>query len=544
MNDGSLPALTDELLWLCRIPSLIGEERALADALVGRLSRLPRAVPLRRYGDSLVVPLKTGGKGPTIVIGGHLDVVRTEHDGPPRIDGDRLYAPGAADMKSGLSLMLALAEQSPERLPNTLLVFYAREEGPYAENELGLVLAEDPAVLGANFALMLEPSDNKLQLGCGGSVHATLRFSGRTAHSARPWQGENAIQKSAGVLARLNARASILDSVDGFTWHDVMSVTLAHGGRARNIIPDSFELNLNHRFGPSGSIAGSEQAISQLVGGDAEVVVVDRSPPAPPLRYHPLIEALAESGVLAIESKQAWTDVGRFAALGVPAANFGPGVQAQAHQRNEWTLLPALDQGYRILTRWLERLATLTLVLVLLAGCRTERPSSRVSRAEAPTKPAPGTAPARPLFTASGMAQALSAIRERVSESSSVLAVEISPDRLLLQVATPARDAVLAYEWTPDQMRGPLPVELRGRGTLSSNLFPLSLVDLSSVPELAKSARARVDPDNGEVTRILVRRNLPADDSVSMRAYVESPLKSGHLDADSNGRPLDAGRVP
>jgi succinyl-diaminopimelate desuccinylase len=449
-------------------------------------------------------------------------------------------------MKSGLALMIALAEGELDQLPNTTLVFYAREEGPYAENELGVVLDRDPELARSDFALMLEPSDNKLQLGCGGSVHATLRFAGKTAHSARPWQGENAIQKAAGVLSRLALRAARADQIDGLTWHDVMSATLAHGGRARNIIPDLFELNLNHRFGPSGSVRESEGAISELVAGEAEIVIVDRSPPAPPLRHHPVVEALSASGVKAVESKQAWTDVGRFAALGVPAANFGPGVQAQAHQRNEWTLLPALDEGLSILRRWLTRVALLGLILssLVFAGCRRERTNTGLSRSESAPSLTPVAAAARSLYTAPGIAKALSAIRERVGDSGSALAIEVFPDRLLIQVVNPARNAVLAYEWTSEQMRGPLPVELRGSGSLTSNIFPLSLVDLSSVPELARSARTRVDPEHGEVTRILVRKNLPFDDSVTMRAYVTSPIKSGHLDADASGRPLNAARAP
>jgi succinyl-diaminopimelate desuccinylase len=539
------PSLADTLLWLCRIPSPIGEERALADALVERLRALQLAAPIRRYGDSLVVPLSRGGSGPTLVLGGHLDVVRTVHDGPARIEGDRLYAAGAADMKSGLALLLKLAETRRERLPNTTLVLYAREEGPYAENELGLVLDSDSELRAADFALMLEPSDNKLQLGCGGSVHATLRFEGRTAHSARPWQGENAIQKAAAVLTRLAARAPVPDELDGLTWHDVMSATLAQGGRARNIIPDLFELNVNHRFGPSGSIAASERAITELAAGEADVVFVDRSPPAPPSRHHPLVQALAASGVRAIESKQAWTDVGRFAALGIPAANFGPGVQAQAHQRNEWTLLSQLDEGFAILTRFLERVALLGVVLLvsMTQACRSESSGREHSRSEAvPTVPAP--AAPRPLYTVDGITKAISALRERVDGAAGVLAIEIFPERLLIQVTNPTRDAVLAYEWTSEQMRGPLPVELRGSGTLASNVFPLSLVDLSSVPELARVARTRVDPEQGEVTRILVRRNLPIDESVSMRAYVSSPIRSSHLDADASGRPLDGARTP
>lgn len=351
--------LAETLLWLCSNPSFIGEERALADALSERIGARALAAPLRRYGDSLVVPLLRGGGGPHVALAGHLDVVRTQHDSPPRIEADRLYGPGAADMKSGLCLLLDLIAEPPATRCDLTLVFYAREEGPYAENELGPVLEQDPELRHAAVAIALEPSDNKLQLGCGGSLHASVRFRGRTAHSARPWQGENAIHKAAALLARLGALAPREDRVDDLIWTSVTSATLASGGRGRNIIPDQFELNLNHRFGPSASLAEAEQHVLELVAGEADVEFVDRSPAAPPLRHHPLISALANSGVLAVEPKQAWTDVARFAALGVPAANFGPGVQAQAHQRNEWTSISQLDTGRVILRRWLSSLASL-----------------------------------------------------------------------------------------------------------------------------------------------------------------------------------------
>jgi succinyl-diaminopimelate desuccinylase len=348
--------LADTLLWLCQIPSPIGEEGPLCDAVAARMAQARPAAAIRRYANSIVVPLTRNTGGPHVALVGHLDVVRTDHEAPPRIDGARLYGPGAADMKSGLALMIDVAERGPRPNVDLTLVYYAREEGPYAENELGPVLEQDPDLAGADLGIALEPSDNKLQLGCGGSLQATIRFTGRTAHSARPWQGDNAIHKAAGLLARLGALKPERCVIDELEWLAVTSATLAHGGRARNVVPDVFELNLNHRFGPDRTAADAEAHVRALVAGEAEVEIVDLAPPAPPLRSHPLIAALAASGVAAVEPKTGWTDVARFARRGIPAANFGPGVQAQAHQKNEWTLLPLVTQGASILWRFLARI--------------------------------------------------------------------------------------------------------------------------------------------------------------------------------------------
>ena len=65
---------------------------------------------------------------------------------------------------------------------------------------------------------------------------------------------------------------------------------------------------------------------------------------------------LAQCGVAGVQTKQAWTDVARFDAVGVAAVNFGHGTQSQAHQRNEYTELGLLASGYAILQRFLSAL--------------------------------------------------------------------------------------------------------------------------------------------------------------------------------------------
>jgi len=532
--------LAETLLWLCRIPSLIGEERALCDAVLERMNRLPLAAPVRRHGDSIVVPLVRGTGKRHVVLAGHLDVVRTVHDAPPRIEGDKLYGAGAADMKSGLSLMIDIAETTPRPAFDLTLVFYAREEGPFAENELGRVLSDDPEVTRADFAIALEPSDNKLQLGCGGSLHATVTFVGRTAHSARPWQGENAIHKAAGFLARLGALEPVSETVDGLEWKSVVSATLASGGRARNVIPDRFELNLNHRFGPGTSIAEAQAHIERLVAGEAELAFTDLSPSAPPSRENPLVQALAESGVLAIEPKQAWTDVARFHAAGVPAANFGPGTQAQAHQRNEWTHVPGLAVGQGILRRFLAKvggLATLSLVLSLGAGASgCERETRAVQRrSDAVADALPST---RTSFERSEVRRWLGAVR-RVVGSARVLMLDVREHQVTVQYESKAQpSSVLEVVIEEGRTSEPQVAELRGSGDLAANLFSLGELSLDKIPEAATTAAAQVDTQDGRITRVLVRRQLPQTDAVRMRVYVDSPRLSGHADFDASGTPV------
>lgn len=348
-------SLRETLLQLCSIPSLIGEEKELCDHVEARLrTRLPRA-RISRFQHSLVVHAVDHPGRPKIALVGHLDVVRTQHDQPPRIEGDKLYGPGASDMKSGLALMLEAIERiDPALIPyDVTLVFYEREEGPYAENLLGPLLENFESLRELDLAICLEPSDNELQLGCMGSVHATIAFAGVTAHSARPWQGKNAFYEAAPFLVELSEREPHEVTVDGHVFREVITPTLISGGRGRNVVPDRVEINVNYRFAPGRTPEDAVADLRTLVAGRAEVIPTDLSPSGRPHATHPLVRALTSAGVAAVKIKQAWTDVARFDAHGVPGVNWGPGTAAQAHQRNEWTSLPHLYAGYGILERFL-----------------------------------------------------------------------------------------------------------------------------------------------------------------------------------------------
>jgi succinyl-diaminopimelate desuccinylase len=350
-----LEALSKSTLELCRIASPIGQEGALAD-FVERwaLAHFDRADVLR-VGHSLVVGRKDATR-PTVALVGHLDTVPAHPaDLPCRIEGDRLYGLGASDMKGGLAVMMALAERLPRAtLPcNLILALYEREEGPYLESGLGPLLESASPLKDAKFAIAMEPTDNVVQVGCVGTLHATLRFRGRSAHSARPWQGDNAIHRAGPLLSELLARPRREVTFDGFAFYEVMSITKASGGRARNVIPESFELNLNYRFAPGKSVEQAQDELRAVVAGAAEIEFTDLAPSGRVCTDNPLYRQLLALTALPAESKQAWTDVARLSAQGIDAVNFGPGETAQAHQANESASIAALGIAYEKLAAFL-----------------------------------------------------------------------------------------------------------------------------------------------------------------------------------------------
>ncbi|MCC6336575.1 MAG: succinyl-diaminopimelate desuccinylase [Myxococcales bacterium] len=348
-------ALAQRALALLAIPSVIGHEEALANHVEAWANaRFPREQVLR-VGHSLALGRRDDPR-PSLALVGHLDTVPGhEGDGPPRLEGDRLFGLGASDMKGALAVMMALAEELPlGALPvNLRLLFYEREEGPFQESGLGPLFAAAPELSTLAFAVALEPTDGAVQVGCVGSLHAALTFSGKAAHSARPWQGRNAIHAAGPLLAELDARERREVKVDGFPYFEVMSVTLAKGGRARNVVPDAFEVNLNYRFAPGKSLQAAQADVLALVGGRAEVRFSDLAPSGKVGASNPHARRLIALSGRPAEAKQAWTDVARFSEMGVDAVNFGPGETGQAHQRNESASVAALANSFEALSRLL-----------------------------------------------------------------------------------------------------------------------------------------------------------------------------------------------
>lgn len=352
-------ALTRRTLELCRIASVTGHEADCADRVEAILRDTPLAVS--RVGNTILARTVSKPGRPLVLLVGHTDTVPPKAtDGGVRIEGDRLYGLGASDMKGGLAVMVELARSISNGRDLSVdlgFVFYDKEEGPWSESGLGPVLTETPWLRRAALAFCLEPSDNVVQVGCLGTLHATVTFTGKAAHSARPWQGENAIHAAAPLIAALAALPPVEVVCDGHLFREVLSATLASGGKTRNVIPDSFALNLNYRFAPGRSDESAMEEVRRFCAAACpanppDVSFVEVAPSGSVVLENPLLRRfLAENGN-PVAAKQAWTDVARLSQAGIDAVNLGPGLAAQAHQADEYCSIDLLDTSYRQFARF------------------------------------------------------------------------------------------------------------------------------------------------------------------------------------------------
>lgn len=197
------------------------------------------------------------------------------------------------------------------------------------------------------------------------------------------------------------------------------------------------------------------------------------------------------------------------------------------------------------------RLRSLILVSTavgLLGGCDTVA-AERVLEPDTKLRPLPqplkSVEPARPsLLEAAPLERALDALTRAIRRGDASVEIELlelraSPDRLVLQAADPTLPSrVLQWEYTHGEVKGPAVVELKGAGKLEENLFPLESVYLKAIPRLCSIAVDHVDPQDGRVSHLIVRRNLPFSQDVRFRLFVDSPRRSGLLDANRFGHPL------
>ena len=354
MDGGDLAQrLAARTLALLNIPSISRGEAALHAHIAEEASRF---LTIKVTDEPAHGILLERGK-PRLILAGHFDTVPEQGNLEARQDGDVIHGLGASDMKGALAVMLGLAgwleRDRPETAMDVGFLFFAREELPIGESALPAMFARCPQIKDADLVLVMEPTDNTLQIGCLGNLNAELLFHGKSAHSARPWQGENALHKAIlGLQAIANGEPEPVE-VGGLTYTEVLSLTKIEGGIAGNVIPDRVACHLNYRYAPNRSPEEAEARVKALAPDSADVRVIGNAPPARAAIDNPLVRKLRQLGDLKVEAKQAWTPVAEFSAEGLDAVNLGPGMSRYAHQQDEQVRVSDLVTIYRLLQRFM-----------------------------------------------------------------------------------------------------------------------------------------------------------------------------------------------
>lgn len=335
---------------VCDIESVSGNESALADAIEAAL-RSAGHLEVIRDADAVVARTNLG-RAQRVIVAGHIDTVPVNNNLPTRRDGDELVGRGTVDMKAGVAVALKLAVELTNPRHDITWIFYDHEEVASELNGLGRIARTQPELLEADFAILGEPSNGTVEGGCNGTLRVIVSTTGKRAHSARAWMGDNAIHKLAGALTALGAYQPASVEVDGLVYREGLSAVGVSGGVAGNVIPDAAALVVNYRFAPDKNV---EQALAHIrsVFAGYEVAVDDSAPGARP----GLTSAIAQEFVAAVgaapAAKFGWTDVARFSEFGIPAVNFGPGDPALAHTDDERVPVAQIVECERVLRAWL-----------------------------------------------------------------------------------------------------------------------------------------------------------------------------------------------
>jgi len=315
------------------------------------------------------------GKGPGLVLSGHIDVVLAgdpslwKVTGPfePAVKEGRLYGRGACDMKGPDACILQAAKElAKESYKRQLsVVFTAGEDtgGWYVTK----VIEEDKITTAdAMYGVIPEPSLMEIIPVHKGSGGAEVLIHGRAAHSSKPELGVNANQRAADFLVALRGLQRKLDE----TRHPLLGpttveCTMMTGGFKSNVIPDQARLTLNFRLipehkDPEISRKWFEDMIASLSNKNPEFRAELKSHRASEPLDVPLdswiVATLREILGTRIVGAPYYTEAVNYTRAGIPTVICGPGSIDQAHTPDEYISLEQLELGVSTLKEAVKRI--------------------------------------------------------------------------------------------------------------------------------------------------------------------------------------------
>jgi glutamate carboxypeptidase len=301
-----------------------------------------------------------GGDGQGhILLLGHRDTVFPTGEAarrPFRVEGDRAYGPGVADMKAGLVMNAFVFEAfhrfGGQRHPLALLCTSDEEIG--SVDSRPIIEAE---ATGARAVFNAEPGrvSGNVVIGRKGAMFLDLQASGRAAHSGVAHeQGASAIEALCRKVLALHA---LTDYESGTT----VNVGLIEGGQSVNTVAPEARARVDIRYKTLAALQAAEAAVERIVNTvdlpDTRTAIrakvmflpLEPSDQARALFEHYVASAAKLGMTVGGEYTGGSSDAGFTAAIGAPTlCGTGP-IGAKAHQPDEVVHLESLVPRAKVL---------------------------------------------------------------------------------------------------------------------------------------------------------------------------------------------------
>jgi acetylornithine deacetylase/succinyl-diaminopimelate desuccinylase-like protein len=340
-------------------------ERGVTEYLERLFAPYGVAMQRQSYGtthENLLIALPGRNEGAATLFESHMDTVPAEdwkeRAFTPRREGGRLLGRGACDDKGPLTAMALAALDLLESgtTPPHPILFLAAGDEEYAQTGIKHFRAGAWEVGRAVFG---EPTKMVPIVQHKGTIRWDITVHGRSAHTARPELGVNAISGAMEVIAALaeQQRALQQEHVSPLITGPTLTVSMIRGGRTRNSVPDECTLAVDFRILPGMALdAARDGVIGALDALNLQITHAEPQLMTPPLQTPP--EHAFSQAVLGIcrhwlgkgttlEGVPYGTDASWISDR-APALVLGPGSIVSAHAIDEEIDVAEVVQGAEI----------------------------------------------------------------------------------------------------------------------------------------------------------------------------------------------------
>ncbi len=348
--------LTKDLIRFKTMHSAPDEIRRCADFILGYLDSHDidyQAVDHNGYPSILILPQP--GYAPILLMS-HIDVVDAPESlfDPVEKDGS-LFGRGAIDDKYAAALSLVLLKEQVNRrkesgkgidaLPFGILITSDEEVGGHdgAEN----VLAD----VKVDFCIALDGGTlNKVVSKEKGLLTLKLIASGKAAHGARPWLGENAIEN---LIADFNTIKAEFNQTGPDHWHRTLNFSKIQAGKSFNQVPDRAEAIFDIRFTEDDDPEALLRLLQEKIKGE---LVIEQKEPMFLGGESPYLDLLVKMYSDIITGNEHGASDARFLSVrGINGIVWGPEGDNSAHTLTEHVRIDSLFALYDRLDAFMEK---------------------------------------------------------------------------------------------------------------------------------------------------------------------------------------------